>query len=235
MSKEKNTNTRLIDDINDFLGIEESYKAPDAIMDFVISYKDGEWLDNTKRDEIFKKMLEYFDYDVDFDWFHKYFQEEQADRTKKKQDFTPMSVANLLSELVGYEGEDIGNYYECCAGTGGIMIARWNKVRRLYSPFTYTPDLQFATVEELSGRTLPFLLFNMSLRGMNGVVLNCDTLTRRCKDVYFIRNKNNDHLAFSEVILTPHTKELEEEYNIKFIGENENIVESKKAKTKKNK
>ncbi|EPT6434268.1 N-6 DNA methylase, partial [Escherichia coli] len=90
---------------------------------------------------MFKELLEANDYNVDFDWFYEYFQEEHADRKNKKQDFTPESVASLLTELSDVE-ENNGLYYECCAGTGGIMIKNWDHYRRKFSPFDYTPDLQ---------------------------------------------------------------------------------------------
>ena len=53
--------------INDILNINDSYKAPQRIMD--ILYGDIE-----ERNKIFMEFLEAFDKDVDYDWFHEYFQ-----------------------------------------------------------------------------------------------------------------------------------------------------------------
>lgn len=82
------------------------------------------------------------------------------------------------------------------------------------SILTYDPRAYWYQVEEMSDRAIPFLIFNMSIRGMNGVVVQCDSLSRYAKDVYFIRNDTDDFLAFSEVIKMPHTTELKELYKI---------------------
>lgn len=192
--------------INDILGIEESYKAPDRIMEILLG-------DEEQKKEVFMKFLELFNYDVGFDWFHEYFQEEHADRKNKKQDFTPRSVSEVLSRLVGNES---GLYYEVAAGTGGLMITYWDKYRRKFLQWEYTPEKHFAQVEELSTRTVPFLLLNMAIRGINGVVINGDCLTRKTKEVYFVMNEKNDHLGFSKVYIAPKTKEVAEEYSVVF-------------------
>ena len=69
-------------------------------------------------------------------------------------------------------------------------------------------------VEELSDRSLPFLIFNMAIRGMNGAILHGDSLTREFSDVYFIRNMSSQYGPFSEVIVMPKTKTLMQEYDI---------------------
>ncbi len=203
---------------NKIFGIEDSYKAPDKIMKILY--------DKEEREKLFMKLLEVNNYDVGFDWFHEYFEDEHADRKNKKQDFTPKSVANLLSKLV-MSGGDIsnGNYYEVAVGTGGIMIKHWDNFRRTFSPFDYKPQYHFAFVEELSDRTVPFLLLNMMIRGMNGIVIHGDSLSRKCKNAYFICNTYNDHLKFSGINNIPHTKEFEEELMVKFI--NEDYIEHK--------
>ena len=86
--------------INKILGIDESYKAPERVLEIVLGEKE-------KYEPVYMQFLELFKYNVDFDWFHEYFQEEHADRKTKKQDFTPKSVANVLARLVG---NDSGNF-----------------------------------------------------------------------------------------------------------------------------
>lgn len=199
---------------NEIFGVDDSYQAPSKIMETLY--------DKEKREKLFMKLLEVNDFNVNFDWFHEYFQEEHADRKNKKQDFTPESVANLLTNLVGNEA---GSYYECCAGTGGIMIKYWDNFRRRFSPFDYKPQYHFAFVEELSDRCIPFLLLNMMIRGMNGIVIHGDTLTRKCKNAYFICNTKNDHLSFSGISNIPHTEEFEKELRVKFI--NKDYIEHK--------
>lgn len=203
-------------DYNKIFEVDDSYKAPSKIMEILYNKEE--------REKLFMKLLEANNFDVDFDFFHEYFEDEHADRKVKKQDFTPKSVANLLSQLVGLD-DNSGNYYEPCAGTGGIMIKHWDNFRRTYSPFDYKPQYHFATVEELSDRAIPFLLLNMMLRGMNGVVIHGDTLSRKCKNAYFICNTKNNHLGFSTITNIPHTELFEKELAIKF--ESKEYVEHK--------
>lgn len=195
--------------INEILNIRDSYQAPQKIME--ILYGDIE-----KRNKIFMEFLEAFNKDVNYDWFHEYFQDEHANRKKHKQDFTPQSVSRLLVEMVG---DAKGDYYEPAAGTGGIVIEKWNKDLMSHSPFDYLPSLYFYTAEELSDRTIPFLLFNMIIRGMNGLVIQCDVLTREAYGAWFIQNDNDDHLGFSSLNRLPYTAAIEKELNIKFVEE----------------
>lgn len=195
----------MLEKINKILGIKESYKAPDRVMEIL-------YMNKVERDEIFMEFLDAFDKDVTYDWFYEYFQDEHADRRNQKQDFTPKTVSKLLSQMVGQGG----NYYEPAAGTGGILIERWNYDRLQHSPFDYWPSDYYYTVEELSDRAIPFLLFNMIIRGMNGNVIQCDVLTRESSGAFFIQNDENDFMGFSSLNLLPYSEEVESEFNIKF-------------------
>lgn len=201
--------------VNKILNIDDAYKAPDTLLALM--------LDKTQRKNIFKKFLN-ISTDLSFDWFHEYFEDEQAERKSKKQDFTPDSIATLLNKLTS---NTTGYYYEPTAGTGGILITRWwqdclndpvgtktNTSIPGISFFTYDPRKYWYQVEELSDRAVPFLIFNMAIRGMNGVAIQCDSLSREAKNAYFIRNDTDNALAFSEVIEVPKTKDFEKELNI---------------------
>lgn len=198
--------------VNGLLGIDDSYKAPAKLLEIM--------LDPVRKDKLFKSFLE-ISQDLSFDWFHQYFEEEQAERKSKKQDFTPNSIASLLTELVNHGS---GQYYEPTAGTGGILIKKWwydihhDPVSGIkdnwLSVITYDPRKYWYQAEELSDRAIPFLLFNMGIRGMNGVVVQCDVLNRDAKDVYFIRNDTRNHLAFSEIIRCPHSEEIKNYFGI---------------------
>ena len=198
-------------DLREILDVSDSYQIPEKLMQIIYNEKE--------REELFMKLLEVNNYEVGYDWFTKHFEDEHADRKVKKQDFTPKSVANLLSKLaLCNDVGDTGNYYEVAAGTGSILINHWNNHRMTYSPFDYEPKYHFAFVEELSDRAIPFLLINMMIRGMNGIVLHCDSLTRECKNAYFICNTYNDHFKFSGITNVPHTEEFEKELMVKFIS-----------------
>jgi len=191
--------------INRLLGITESYQAPQVML--------AHMLDNEKHEQLFCAFLEH-ETRMGHEWFSEYFESEHADRRVKKQDFTPMSVSRLLAGLTG------GNtYFECAAGTGGIMIQYWNEQRMHAGPSGYDPRSYWYQVEELSDRAVPFLIFNMAIRGMCGVIIHGDSLERTAKEAYFIRNDSADFLRFSEVIKMEHSETLERELGITFCHE----------------
>jgi hypothetical protein len=66
----------------------------------------------------------------------------------------------------------------------------------------------------MSDRAIPFLLFNMAIRGMNGAVVQCDSLEREAKEAYFVRNNTDNWLGFSEIIKLPHTPAIENMFGI---------------------
>ena len=184
--------------VNQILGIDDAYKAPDRLLNLM--------LDDDRRVATFKNFLK-VSTDLSFDWFHEYFEDEQAERKSKKQDFTPDSIAVLLNKLTS---KTDGYYYEPAAGTGGILITRWWQNCRT------DPRSYWYQVEELSDRAIPFLIFNMAIRGMNGVVVQCDSLSREAKEAYFIRNDTDNFLAFSKIEKVPHSEALAKELNIKW-------------------
>lgn len=190
-----------LENVNKLLGINESFKAPDRIMELIFNKE--------KREELFNEFLK-ISTDMSFDWFHKYFEEEQAQRKTDKQDFTPQSVANLLSSLAS-QGK---TYFEPAAGTGGITITRWWEDCLKESPFKYMPHEHFYYCEEMSDRAIPFLLFNLAIRGMNAIVWHGDSLERCCRGIFFIENSNDNAMGFSDINVMPYNEEVKNEFNV---------------------
>lgn len=203
MNMAKKNELSDLDKINELLGISESYMAPERMMQIL---QPGE------KDKVFNKFLEMFDCDVTYDWFHKYFQDDHADRKTKKQDFTPNSISLLVAEILNPEGV----LWEPAAGTGGMIIKAWETHRKKTDPFSYDPSSLFVVAEEMSDRTIPFLLFNLSIRGINGNVVHCNSLDRKCKEVYHLHNVRNFHLDFSEIVPLPHNAAVEQMFNVIF-------------------
>ena len=181
--------------INSTLEIKDSYQAPKAMMEIVY--------DKERRQEVFMKFLEEHNFDVSYDWFTFYFQDEHADRKNKKQDFTPLSVSKLLTALTVDEN-DSGTIYDGCSGTGGLLIVNWRNNCLKHNPFDYKPSQYLYVAEELSDRAIPFLLFNLMIRGMQAVVHHCDVLTRACYGTFFVQNDKDDALSFSSLNLVPY-------------------------------
>lgn len=110
--------------------------------------------------------------DLSVDWLQKIFQYYEADRTDKKQDYTPKSICKLASELTETGGKIV---YDVCAGSGALTIQKWNR----------NPNKTFIC-EELDSKVIPFLLFNMALRNMNGYVISRNVLTLELSKCYQI-------------------------------------------------
>lgn len=188
--------------INSTLEIKDSYQAPKAMMDIVY--------DKERRREAFMKFLEEHNFDVSYDWFTFYFQDEHADRKNKKQDFTPLSVSKLLTALTVDEN-DSGTIYDGCSGTGGLLIVNWHGNCLKHNPFDYKPSQYLYVAEELSDRAIPFLLFNTMIRGMQAVINHCDVITRACYGTFFVQNDTDDALGFSSLNLLPYPSETPKE------------------------
>ena len=198
--------------VNDLLGIDDAFKAPGRLMEILLKKEE--------REELFRNFLK-IDTNLEYDWFHEYFETEQAERKSKKHDFTPDSVAKLANSIACEPRHT--DYYEMAAGTGGMMIARWTynvkedpafeRKRKetvvnnilTSSVFTYSPRTYWYHLEELSDRAIPFLLFNAAIRGINAAVIQCDSLSRRAKQAFYVKNDSDDFLTFSDILEVPKT------------------------------
>lgn len=209
--------------VNNLLGIDDAFKAPDRLMEIL--------LEREEREKLFRNFLK-IDTDLEYDWFHEYFETEQAERKSKKQDFTPNVVAKLANSIATEPGQT--DYYEMAAGTGGMMIARWaynvkedpaftGKIKSTMaddiltsSIFTYSPRTYWYHLEELSDRAIPFLLFNAAIRGINAVIIQCDSLDRKAKRAFYVKNDSDNFLAFSDILEVPKTDKFGKFLNVKW-------------------
>lgn len=207
MSKKVTRN--LLSEINRILDISDSYQAPEKMMSII------------REPEIAKqyyfKFMKLFDYDFSREWFNDYFEEEHADRKNNKQDFTPTCVSNLMAEIFGDKEErQEGIIYEPAAGTGSTIIAHWYKERQKCAVWNYNPLSCLYICEELSDKTIPFLLFNLLIRGINAVVIHGNTLTRQAKAVYHCFNEENNSMGFSTLFELPKNERTETMFNVQF-------------------
>lgn len=209
MSNRATKNT-LLNDVNQILGIKDSYEAPGRMLEILKN--------PAEREGVFFKFLELFDYNLDEEWFYKYFQEEHADRKNNKQDFTPNSLSSLLSEMINSRKSDDGYIViaEVSAGTGGMVISHWANERRKYLPWTFKPDDYLYLCTELSKKTIPFLIFNLMIRGINAIVIHGNSLTYEAENAYWIYNEKNDFMSFSDLYVAEHSEKVEKLLNIKF-------------------
>ena len=118
-----------------------------------------------------EKFIELVNRDLETDYLQKIWQFYMADREEKKQDFTPKSLGKLVAELTKNTTEEW--CYDMCSGSGALTIQKWitNK------------NLKFVC-EELDTNLIPFLLFNLKIRNIEGYVINGNVLTGERKAVY---------------------------------------------------
>lgn len=178
-----------IEDLFSVFKIEDLKDLPVAVMTLI----EG---DREKRDEIYKELIKLNDYDLSHDWFQQLYESELSERKQKKQDFTPYELGVICSELTHQEG----TLHEPTAGNGGMIIADWWQRCRKHLPWEHFPSQHIVTCWELSSRSLPILLLNLSIRGIMGYVYNGDVLEQSVKQKYILLNRKNDTLAFSDVI-----------------------------------
>lgn len=212
--------------VNNLLGIDDAFKAPERLMEILLKKEE--------REELFGNFLK-IDTNLDYDWFHEYFETEQAERKSKKQDFTPNSVARLANAITSEPRQT--DYYEMAAGTGGMMITRWaynvkedpaftGKIKSTMaddiltsSIFTYSPRTYWYHLEELSDRAIPFLLFNAAIRGINAVIIQCDSLDRKAKRAFYVKNDSDNFLAFSNILEIPKNDDFARFLNVEWEGD----------------
>lgn len=118
-----------------------------------------------------EKFLDLVSGDLETDYLQKIWQFYMADREDKKQDFTPKSLGKLVSELTKQEQETW--VYDMCSGSGSLTIQKWNSNK----------NLKFVC-EELDENIIPFLLFNLKIRNIEGFIVNGDILTGEHKAIY---------------------------------------------------
>lgn len=176
-------------DILNMFGIEDVIDLPEAVMRLI----EG---DSEKRTEVYKEMLKLADFDLSYDWFQQIYEDELSQRRQKKQDFTPNSIGVIAAKLCGLQQRSV---YEPTAGNGSMLIADWNAKMQQQLPWQFFPSKNIFECWELSDRSIPILLFNLSIRGMMGVVYHGDVLERKIKQKYILLNRKDDALAFSEI------------------------------------
>jgi len=183
------------EDLFSLFSIEDLNDLPGAVMNLI----EG---DIDVRNKVYKELIQKNNGDMSFDWFQEIYEGELSERKQKKQDFTPNSLGILCSELTG----QTGSIHEPTAGNGSMIIADWWQRCSKKIPWEHFPSQNMVTCWELSARSIPILLLNLSIRGMMGYVYHGDVLTKEIKQKYILLNRKDDTLAFSEIIKDTENK-----------------------------
>ena len=170
-------------------GAQDIRTLPETIMGVILG-------DRQARDDMYKELLKINRYDMSHDWFQQIYEEELSQRKEKKQDFTPNVIGELSAKLCG---TDQRTTYEPTAGNGSMLIADWYAKLNEKFPWEFMPSMNQIECWELSDRSIPILLLNLSIRGIMGVVYHGDVLEQTVKQKYILLNRHDDALAFSEI------------------------------------
>lgn len=177
------------EELFNLFGIEDLKDLPSAVMNLL----DG---DIDARNEVYKELIRKNNGDMSHDWFQEIYETELSERKQKKQDFTP----NILGVLCSNITSQSGSIHEPTAGNGSMIISDWWERCRKKIPWEHFPSQNMVTCWELSARSIPILLLNLSIRGMMGYVYHGDVLMKEVKQKYILLNRQDDTLAFSEII-----------------------------------
>ena len=177
------------EELFNLFGIEDLKDLPSAVMNLL----DG---DIDARNEVYKELIRKNNGDMSYDWFQEIYETELSERKQKKQDFTP----NILGVLCSNITSQSGSIHEPTAGNGSMIISDWWERCRKKIPWEHFPSQNMITCWELSARSIPILLLNLSIRGMMGYVYHGDVLNKEVKQKYILLNRKDDTLAFSEII-----------------------------------
>lgn len=173
-------------------------------------------LDKERREQFYRGCVKVDPQCVEEDTFRQYFEEFAAERKSNQQDFTPQSITKLMAKLTDNNDKYSTGWtaYDCAAGTGAMILSKWKKERDKYFPWDYRPHNYLYFCQELSDITIPYLIHNLALRGMNAIVVHGDTLERTANQIYFIQNAKDDPLQFSSVNVMPHTDQIKDFFDI---------------------
>lgn len=197
--KEKITNKI----INEIIGIKESFELTDKLMTLLFN-------ENIKNN-LFDKFMNY-DIDLSKDFFRDYFQEQHSDRKGLKQDYTPDCICKIIARLQ----EKSNKLLDVCSGTGALTLFSLNENNDC-----------LVQCEELSSRSIPILLFNLSIRNKQGYVLQKDVLKNEITNIYKLEKSNKystiikcdeiNDIKFDNIISNPpYSIEWQPKYDKRF-------------------
>jgi len=191
--------------INELIGIKESFELPDKLMTLL--------LNEEEKNKLFNNFMKY-DIDLSSDFFRDYFQEEHSDRKGLKQDYTPDSICKIIARLQDKQNSVL----DVCSGTGSLTL------------FTYNENKNATfQCEELSSRSIPILLFNLSIRNTDALIIQKDVLKNEIINTFTLKKSNDfsvigkseniQDIKYNTIISNPpYSIEWQPKYDKRFEG-----------------
>jgi len=160
----------ITDEVLNMFDISDISKLSNELMECVLCLKKDKYI----------KYCEIVENDLSIDYLKKIYQYYQADRKNLKQDYTPISLSTLISKFS--EQNNVSEVYDMCAGTGELTIQQWVENHSI-----------IVDCQEIDENVIPYLLFNLSVRNIQGVVRHMDILSNDIFNVYIL--KKGDQFA----------------------------------------
>lgn len=174
--------------ILDLFGIDNTKLFTESVRDIIFS---------KNRDIMFDKYMELCP-DMSVDWLQRVYQFYCSDRKEKKQDYTPVCLSRLMAFLTCSDEKIV---YDCCSGSGSLVIQKWNTNR----------NLSFIC-EELDDNVIPLLLFNLCVRNIEATVINKNVLSGEVFCSYKVTR--GDKYGTIQRLMFPDVEELKPDTSI---------------------
>ena len=152
--------------LQEIFQVQENYKLPDAIMEALLSKEAEKYIRVVKDNKI----------DI-----RDTFQEEQGDRNRLKQDFTPDCLCRLVADLMKK-----GSCLDMCSGTGALS----KEAAR-----THNIEIE---EQEYSERTIPFAILDACVNGLTGWISRNDCLRDETYQAYRLTKHQDISLPIIE-------------------------------------
>lgn len=174
--------------ILNLFGANDTDSFTDSVRDVIFS---------KNRDMVFDKYLELCP-DMSVDWLQRVYQFYCSDRKEKKQDYTPVCLSRLIASLTCSDEKIV---YDCCSGSGSLVIQKWNTNK----------NLSFIC-EELDDNVIPILLFNLCIRNIEATVINKNVLSGEVFGSYKVTK--GDKYGTIQRLMFPDVEELKSDTSI---------------------
>lgn len=158
--------SELTKNVLEIFEIETQEELSKSIYDAVMS-------DDIRKYEKFEILVQ----DLSVDWLQMIYQYWLADREKKKQDYTPKTLALFLAKMQS-QNPEYEVMVDMCAGSGALTIQSWS----------INPSLSFECIE-FDENVIPLLLFNLAVRNIGAVVKHQNVLSGEIFNLYSIEKR----------------------------------------------
>lgn len=127
----------------------------------------------------FEQFVDSVNGDLGEDWLQMIYQYHIADRDNLKQDYTPKSLSALLAQYASRN--NVTEIVDLCAGSGALVIQQL-----VNSTAAITVHCA-----EIDANVIPYLLFNLAVRNVGGIVQRKDVLKDTVFETYTLTRGDN--------------------------------------------